>query len=800
MLFIISLNKFSSSKTPANKKKNPNLMQLKLFFSLLFACSFYTPHAQSIQGIVENEKGELLGEAHIYIKENGKTVITDAAGEFEINLEGIQDDVINLVVTRLGYQPADVSATAGEYVEVVLKNAIYDSGTMVITATRTQRDIEEVSIPVSVVSDEEIEQIGSTRLSDILLEQTGLNIISDHGTGLQMQGFDPDYTLIMIDNQPVIGRSAGTLNLDRLSVGDVKQIEIVKGPSSALWGSDALAGVINIITEKGNRPLSWDVTGQLGSHTSFDGSTNLSFRQDNISGQFFANANGSNGYDLDKESIAPTVPEYNSYTFSGGVDYDLTSALSFSLQSRYYQEDHASQADIDTEGGEQRIRRKEGQENYSATPEVSFRFGDWQVFDASAFFSEFSSTSESRFSENGDVYATSNFDQRLNKYELKSSTFWNKDHTSIFGVGMNHEELTSANYADVPPFQSYFAFGQHEWSLTEELSLIAGFRFDAHNEYASQWSPKFSGLYKPNDVIHVRASVGGGFKAPEFRQLYLDFTNAQAGYSVFGSNTIVDGVNQLQDEGQIDELLINPSSIGEIKAEHSFAYNVGFDLFPFEGIQLRMNAFRNNVQDLIDTQRIAVKSNGQSVFSYFNLNRIYTQGIEAEVRFTATDVENIRFSMGYQYLDARRQITREFDEVVDGRVVTQTRKEYIPMFNRSRHSWNAKLFYTFDRLGIDSNLRFLYRGRYWFGDSNNNNKPDEGEYGLDPNEITSTTFFGSMESHLKKTTINASLSKLFAGKYRLQLGVDNLLNFQSPRFAPANPGRTFYAQFNIQLY
>ena len=323
---------------------------------------------------------------------------------------------------------------------------------------------------------------------------------------------------------------------------------------------------------------------------------------------------------------------------------------------------------------------------------------------------------------------------------------------------------------------------------------------DAHNEYASQWSPKFSGLYKPNELIHIRASVGGGFKAPEFRQLYLNFTNAQAGYSVFGSNTVSDGVDRLESEGQIEELFINPNSIGEIKSEQSFAYNVGFDLFPFDGIQLRLNAFRNDVQDLIDTQRIAVKSNGQSVFSYFNLNKIYTQGIETELRFSSTEIENFRFSIGYQYLDARRQITREFDEVVDGRVVTQTRKDHIPMFNRSKHSWNAKLFYTFDRLGIDSNLRFLYRGRYWFGDSNNNKTPDEGEYGLDPKDIATSSFLGTTESYLKKTTINASLSKIFAGKYRLQVGVDNLLNFQSPRFMPSNPGRTFYAQFKIQLY
>ncbi|MEX2478181.1 MAG: TonB-dependent receptor [Gracilimonas sp.] len=761
-------------------------------------------NAQSIQGIVENEKGFPLEEAHVYVQELNKTVIANSAGEFTVDINNVDLNEVRLVVTRLGYKPVNkqikISEADQALIKIILKEEIYDSGTMVVTATRTRRDIEDVSIPVTVVSDEEIRMSGSTRLSDVLLEQTGLNIISDHGTGIQMQGFDPDYTLIMIDDQPVIGRSAGTLNLDRLSVGDVKQIEIVKGPSSALWGSDALAGVINIITEKGSQPFSWDVTGQLGSYTSYDGATNLSFRQEKISGQIFANTNSSNGYDLNEETVSPTVPDYNSYTLSGGIDYDVTPSLEIGVQSRYYQESHTSLNDIDTDNSVQRINQSENQENYSITPEISFRAGDRQVFDASAFFSRFNSQSESNFTENGDLYAFSNFDQTLNKYEIKSSTFWNKDHTSVFGSGMNEEELVSANYADVPAFKSYFLFGQHEWTLTKKLSLTGGFRFDAHNEYASQWSPKFSGLYKPNDVIHIRASVGGGFKAPEFRQLYLDFTNAQAGYSVFGSNTVIEGVERLDNEGQIDELLINPSTIGEIKAEHSFAYNVGFDLFPFSGVQLRINAYRNNVQDLIDTQRIAVKDNGQSVFSYFNLNKIYTQGIESELRIVPNGYDNFRFSVGYQFLDARRQITREVDEVVEGRVVTRTLKEDIPMFNRSKHSWNAKLFYTFDRLGIDSNLRFLYRGRYWFGDSNNNNKPDEGEYALDPNEGASSTFLGTAESYLEKITVNASLAKTFLDRYQLQVGVDNLLNFQSPRFVPSNPGRTMYVQFKIKLY
>src|SRR3546814_8713767 len=86
------------------------------------------------------------------------------------------------------------------------------------------------------------------RLDDVLVEQTGLTLVSAHGTGVQMQGFDPDYTLILLDGQPLIGRTTGTLELSRVAVGNIERIEIVKGPSSSLYGSEALAGVINIIT------------------------------------------------------------------------------------------------------------------------------------------------------------------------------------------------------------------------------------------------------------------------------------------------------------------------------------------------------------------------------------------------------------------------------------------------------------------------------------------------------------------------------------------------------------------------
>jgi outer membrane receptor for ferrienterochelin and colicins len=130
---------------------------------------------------------------------------------------------------------------------------------VVITATQTKRQLSSLPLPAQIISQKELKAANSVRLSDILNEQTGILTVPDFGggEGVQMQGIDSQYTMILIDGVPLIGRSAGTLDLNRVTVGNIKQIEVVKGPSSSLFGSGALGGVINIITEKTKAGTEW---------------------------------------------------------------------------------------------------------------------------------------------------------------------------------------------------------------------------------------------------------------------------------------------------------------------------------------------------------------------------------------------------------------------------------------------------------------------------------------------------------------------------------------------------------------
>ena len=188
----------------------------------------------------------------------------------------------------------------------------------------------------------------------------------------------------------------------------------------------------------------------------------------------------------------------------------------------------------------------------------------------------------------------------------------------------------------------------------------------------------------------------------------MNFTNPTAGYSVFGSSTVREGIDRLESEGNIGQILIPLANLDEIRAETSWAANFGVDLDVTERIRWRINLFRNNVTDLIETAPIARKTNGQSVFSYFNLHDVYTQGIETELRWTVSS--NIHASIGYQFLDARRLFEEERTVQDDqGELVTRTLSSYEPMFNRSKHSGNVKIFYD-NAAGWGTTIRGMYRG------------------------------------------------------------------------------------------
>ncbi|MBN2733103.1 MAG: TonB-dependent receptor [Balneolaceae bacterium] len=737
----------------------------------------------AISGNVIDKTGNPVANAHVIIGDNKYVDVTNTQGAFVFT--NIEPGTYQLKVSSIGYhtyeQEVETSSGTTPTLTIQLESRRYESPTVVVTATRTRRDIEDTPEPVTVIKKEEIRNAGSTRLSEVLAEQTGLTLTSDHGTGVQVQGFTSDYTKILIDGQPLIGRTAGTLNLDRISVGNVKQVEMIKGPSSALWGSDALAGVINIITEEGDRPFELGVNSRYGSNQTVDLGVNVSANFNGWENNLFLNRNSSEGYSLVPNAISQTVPSYYNYTASYQTSAQLSSAVEFEFKGRYY---HERQSSTDYLGDTNNPTMLDGnalQEDYSLAPSLQFNFGSGINAEINHYFSRYRTDTKFHYRQGDSLYDHSKFDQRFNKLEIRLNKAWSSSHISTAGSGYINEQLVGERYPSDPTFNSYFVYGQHEWMPSRKWDIIAGFRYDGHSEYQSQLSPKISAQYKISEWLHVRGSAGGGFKAPDFRQLFLDFTNPTVGYSVFGSSNAVQRIRELQERGQINQILIPLSQLQEIEAEQSWAYNAGLNLFPTDNLELRFNFFHNDVNNLIETAPVATKNNGQSIFTYFNLEEVYTRGIETQLRWQP--LEQLELSAGYQLLDARRKIagTRTVQDG-DGEVIEETYSYYKPMFNRSKHTANIKAYYFWEQADIDANIRGNWYGKYGRVDTNGNGFVNSGEY---------------QDGY---TIWDAAVAKTFREQYTLRVGIDNMFDFTRPSGLSYLPGRIFYVQLSLQLY
>ncbi|HWM87488.1 MAG TPA: TonB-dependent receptor plug domain-containing protein, partial [Kofleriaceae bacterium] len=180
-------------------------------------------------------------------------------------------------------------------------------GEVIVIDSRSEKPLGEAVGAVEVVDREAIRARGARNVSDALRGRIGLEVVPAlRGTAIRAQGMDPSYVLILIDGLPAIGRVDGALDLDRLPVGGVERIEVMKGPSSALYGSDALGGVINVVTRDADRPLTAEASAVVGSRDRLDASATAAGRRDaggwRLSSRAALGMRRSDGYDLDTSS------------------------------------------------------------------------------------------------------------------------------------------------------------------------------------------------------------------------------------------------------------------------------------------------------------------------------------------------------------------------------------------------------------------------------------------------------------------------------------------------------------------
>lgn len=663
---------------------------------------------------------------------------------------------------------------------------------VVITATRTLRQLSSLPLPVTLISKAQVEQTGVARLDEILGEQTGIVVTPDAtiggGAGVQIQGVGADYVLILIDGVPVVGRSGGNLDLSRLAVGNIEQVEVVKGPSSSLYGSEALGGVINIITKK---PTSEQITGQVAHRvaTFNNNNTTVSVNQQGKRWGYalFGDYLSTDGFDLAPSQQGQTNAPFYNYTLNGRLFFEASKKLNLFASARYFLREFDVSPGISEE--------RDGNLLLRATHDPSLKSN----FEYELYYTNYITDEKTIDATDEDLFTENDFNQKLLRPEVRFNYSFSLQNVLTLGSGYTFETLQRSLFADDVSFDAQYIFGQYDFKPLEKLNVIVGARFDNHSEYQSQLSPKLSARLELSPTLALKGSVGTGFKAPDFRQLYLNFTNAQGGnYTVLGKEVEAEGIEQLLNNGETTEelLRVDRSELGEpLKAESSVGYNLGL-AYTKGKVSAEINAFRNDFTDFIDTRLLATKTDGANVFGYINRESVYTQGLEVDLRYTPWN--NLSLSAGYQLLYAfdkdDKEVAADGDIFVrdpeTGLSVRVSESDYFGLENRSRHTLNIKAFYEIPKWQANANLRVNYRSRFGLIDTNGNDLLDSYDASF-------------VEGY---ALVNFALSKTFYKHYQLQAGVNNLFDFKGEDPIASqnstvfiNPGIQFFTRLNVQF-
>ena len=649
-------------------------------------------------GHVQDMSGAALPGATIFVHNLSTGLQTasraDAHGAFLLEL---REGRYRITAAMTDFEPSstEVALPIGRGESVVLRLRVAILTQSVVVSGSRDEELADYSVArVEVISRNQLVDSGYERVSDVLAEESGIVTRSGSSGGrseTQIQGIDTRQSLVLLDGYPVVGARGvkrGILNMDRQSTNRLDRIEIMKGASSALYGSDAIGGVINMITREPRDRFDANLATSGGSIGSFDLRGDTGFLADRWSGFFSAERHQRDGYDLTPASFDTTGPGFHRYDYFAKISRDFSERLKLSLLANAF--DNRDNGRITGEHGPSATVTNDSAQNYGATLNVGLA-ASTQV-QARGYFGKYDESSAIDFLEQGNsIDEAANLNERLYRLEASISQIVGARQLMQGGV-----EWTSNEYRGFNRLLGDNA-GQRI-SMTDgwihdriqphpRLSLSVGGRFNSHSRYGTAFVPRVGLLLRALPALRLRASWGQGFRAPDLGQLYFRFQNPAQFYQVIG----------------------NPN----LDPERSTTLQMGFD-YRIKRFRLGGTYFRNDIRNLIQADLIGRPSTSEQLagllgafgiprafnpglhrlfFLYRNVNNVYTAGAEGKVILNIA--RNLIVSSSYTYLDARDKDTGEF------------------LSQRHRHHGNFRIWWTSNRWGgFRTNLRGTYFGKW----------------------------------------------------------------------------------------
>ncbi len=744
---------------------------------LFFLTSFLFVGGQDIHlRVLDKESGAPVTEASIVLESiaSGRQTsggITDSQGQLTMKMD--ERSVVH--ISCIGYSTLSAELSPGFEGVFYLEADPFQLEQVVVTATRTEKALKDVPVLTNLISSRHIESGGYDNITGILeTELPGLEF-QRHGTSMdvEMQGLGGRNILFLVDGERLAGETRGNVDYHRLNSMDIGRIEVVRGASSALYGSQAMGAVVNIISKERREKVFADLSMKYSSFHMRDfteqekkaengafyrkldlpnlnldatagfnwkglrSKTNLSFRsldayrlynRDSVVKEF-QSPDTTVYEELDTDPVE--IEGHASMSIAQNLRYTISKALYLEAYGGYY---------------------KRHKYDYYQIDKMHAYFDDWNYgFRAGWSPGE---TGSLQFSLHSDTYNKYEYREALGLADLDyRNSYVNPKVVGNFRLGKKQELVAGLEYLYESLLTDMFVYGeliskrasstvaffQDELSLGSHVTISAGMRLGRHTAFGPYLTPKVSAMFKWAPLT-FRLNYAAGYRSPSLKELYMNWNHLDM-FMIMGNR--------------------------ELQPESNNYYS-----FSVEFTRGRLNASLNSYMNLFRDKIEGRWEDDQTIYRYTNVSESSLSGADFQFRFRLANPLFLKAAYAY--------------------VNDANRKDGVRLSSVSPHSANMQLEYRFRRPNyqLNAKLSCRYIGAKDFLTSNNLEIDGEEVEAWYPVHYDAYSVWRLALDHRIRRGIN------------LVLGVENLFGYSAPIVtfnSSISPGRSWFLQLRLGL-
>lgn len=486
---------------------------------------------------------------------------------------------------------------------------------VVVTAARIQESIEETTSDVIVIRDDEIKKMNVQFIPDVLRKVPDLNLVQNGGPGkaasVLLRGGSSTHTLIMIDGVKVNNTATGSFDFSGIKVDDIERIEIVKGPQSTIYGSEAMAGVINIITKKGQDKPKTDLSFEAGSYGTYNPALTVSGTIKAVDYRLSTNYFSTDGISAAKNGAERD--RYRNASISGKFGIKPSEKLEIEITGKY------SYDRTELDGFDFFAGKAVDDLNFVQRGNHSMLSGKAKLYLSTICEQIFtlSHVGDSlQFRDPDTDFNNANVVTTIDSIDWQNNFYISDHYTVTAGAEYRKESGENKGNFDKSLDNSALYLNNKLKLLQETVIFNAGLRYDDYETFGNRTTYRIGVLYniKPASLI-LKSSYGTGFRAPALNELFFPF---------YGNKNL--------------------------KPEETTSWEIGLEKgIVKDRVSVSLTYFSQNYENLIETDPLT--------FTAANIAKAEIKGLEANTVLKVSD--NLNIKAGYAYLDTKDKTTEQ---------------------------------------------------------------------------------------------------------------------------------------------